>query len=290
MFSVRNARGLSFAIPALAALAVAGCGSQSTVGSSGSSTPNETLVWSDEFNQSNGSSQPDSSNWAYRTGAGNSPELEIYCNGEASVSPCNSTQPNAYVGSDGYLHIVARQAAANTYTSAMLWTQGLQSFQYGRIEARMKLPSVPGFWPAFWMLGNNFSQVSWPECGEIDVMETHALSPAMVVGSIHGFGFVGQQIGHSYVLPASSNVSSDFHTYGILWSPQKLEFYVDDPTNVYNSFTPESLPPGAIWPFDSQKFFLVLNMSVWAPASAGQEEMLVDYVRVWDEQTAKTNE
>jgi beta-glucanase (GH16 family) len=99
----------------------------------------------------------------------------------------------------------------------------------------MKLPSVPGFWPAFWMLGNNFNQVSWPECGEIDIMETHALSPAIVFGFIHGSGFVGQQISHSYGLPESSNVSSGFHTYGVIWSPQKLEFYVDDPSNVYNS-------------------------------------------------------
>jgi beta-glucanase (GH16 family) len=247
------------------------------------------LVWSDEFSKGDEGAQPSTANWTYRTGAGESPQLEIYCNTQASVSPCDGDQPNAYVGDDGYLHIAARQIAANTYTSAMLWTLGLQSFQYGRIEARMKLPSAPGFWPAFWMLGDNFNQVNWPECGEIDVMETHALSSTMVLGSIHGAGFVGQQIGRSFSLPESSTVSADFHTYGIIWSPQKLEFYVDDPSNVYNSFTPQSLPEGAVWPFDSQKFFLVLNMSVWSPASASEEEMLVDYVRVWKEEATSSN-
>jgi beta-glucanase (GH16 family) len=284
MFSARNVQGLFPATLALMLFVLAGCGSQSTIGSSGSSPANETLVWSDEFNQSDGGSQPDSSDWAFRTGVASSPELEIYCNSQASASPCDSSWPNAYVGDDGYLHIVARQTVANSYTSAMLWTQGLQSFQYGRIEARMKLPSVPGFWPAFWMLGNNFNQVSWPECGEIDIMETHALSPAIVFGSIHGSGFVGQQISHSYGLPESGNVSSGFHTYGVIWSPQKRDFYVDDPSNVYNSFTPASLPEGAVWPFDSQKFFLILSLSVWPPASASEEEMLIDYVRVWKEQ------
>jgi len=288
MFCERNVRILFLCLFTCLSIVFAGCGTQSTIGSHGGSSFNETLIWSDEFNPSEGVNQPSSTNWSYRTGIGNGSELEIYC-GKASASPCDSEQPNAFSDNDGFLHIAARRVASNSYTSAMIWTQGLQSFQYGRMEARMKLPSVAGFWPAFWMLGNNFNQYdqsTWPECGEIDVMETHALSPVTVLGSIHGLGFVGQQIVHKYSMLANSTISSEFHSYGILWSPKKIEFYIDDPSNIYSSVTPESLPQGAVWPFDGQKFFFVLNMSVWSPASSSQEEMLVDYVRVWREETA----
>jgi beta-glucanase (GH16 family) len=268
-------------------LVLTSCGLNNISGSSHASTPlNETLVWSDEFNEGGAASSPDPSNWAYHTGNGEDPQLEVYCSPETISAPCETDLPNAYVGADGNLHIVARRTAATAYTSAMLWTQGLQSFLYGRIEARMKLPSTAGFWPAFWMLGDNYSQVQWPKCGEIDVMETHAINAAQVFDAIHGTGFATQQ---NYLLPAENTVSSDFHAYGVIWSPQKLEFYVDDPSNVYSSFTPASLPAGAVWPFDSQKFFLILNMSVWSPASASEQEMLVDYVRVWKEQAPNDN-
>ncbi len=81
-----------------------------------------------------------------------------------------------YVGTDGFLHIVARNPiqgppAAGNYTSARLKTQGLFSFRYGRMEVRAKVPEAQGFWPAAWLLGNNIASINWPGCGEQDVME-----------------------------------------------------------------------------------------------------------------------
>ena len=119
-----------------------------------------TLVWSDEFtNTGAGSSayvQPSPSTWTYDTGTdccGNS-ELETYCAWGSTTSPCDPTSPNAYVGAtDGYLHVVAENPSGTVYTSARLKSQGMFSFQYGRIEARMMLPESQGMWPAFWLLG-----------------------------------------------------------------------------------------------------------------------------------------
>jgi beta-glucanase (GH16 family) len=260
-----------------------------------SKAAHETLLWSDEFNGTAPRSAPNPHNWTYDTGAngwGNQ-ELETYCAYGSATSPCDPANPNAYVGNDGYLHIAARNPANGVYTSARMKSQGLQSFQYGRLEARIKMPKGQGFWPAFWTLGDNVSTVEWPACGEMDIMESVGKIPSTNVGSVHGTGFTGTAIGTEYHLPDNAKFGDDFHTYGIVWSPGKVEYYVDSPTNVYATYTPKSLPAGAIWPFDSGKAFFILNLAVggdWPgppdATSVFPQEMLVDYVRVYT-QTSK---
>jgi beta-glucanase (GH16 family) len=164
--------------------------------------PSGTLVWSDEFTYAtNSNAQPNPLVWTFDTGNsgfGNS-ELENYCAWGASNTPCSAASPNAYVGTDGYLHIVAQQPTARTpvYTSARMKTQGLFSFQYGRIEAEMQIPESQGMWPAFWLLGDNITTINWPACGELDVMEhINGSNPQnegydWVQGSVHGTGLNG---------------------------------------------------------------------------------------------------
>ena len=104
-----------------------------------------TLVWSEEFDNTTGANaQPNPAVWTYDTGAGGwgNGELENYCAWGSSTVPCNSTKPNEYVGTDGYLHIVAQQPSAGVYTSSRLKTQGLFSFQYGRLEFRAQVPEA----------------------------------------------------------------------------------------------------------------------------------------------------
>jgi beta-glucanase (GH16 family) len=259
----------------------------------GTTTPaTEQLVWSDEFTGTQGQSAPDPTKWTYETGAGiwGNQELETYCSYGSNTAPCSAAQPNSYVGSDGYLHIVGRVNAQGQYTSARLTTQRLASFQYGRIEARIQIPAGQGMWPAFWMLGDSIGSTPWPACGEMDIMENVGKEPATIHGSIHGVGFIGSRIGLPYTLPDNVPFSSGFHTFGMLWSPGKVQYYVDDPSNVFAIFTPASLPTGAIWPFDSGKFFFLLNLAIggdWpGPPGASTQfpaEVLVDYVRVWQE-------
>ncbi len=263
-----------------------------------SATAQEKLIWSDEFNSSAPQSAPDPQNWTYDTGYGRwgNNELETYCAYNSNLAPCDPSSPTAYVGNDGYLHIVARKSGKNTYTSARLKTEGLHSFRYGRIEARVKMPAGQGFWPAFWMLGDNIETAGWPACGEIDIMESVGKFPTMNYGSIHGPGFIGTSITTGYSLPGGGKFADAFHIYGILWSPRQMKFYVDDPSNVYATYTPASLTAGGIWPFDSQNFFLILNLAVggdWpGPPNASSvfpQEMLVDYVRVYQEAGAAKN-
>lgn len=281
------------ALPLFVLLAACGgVAANSTTNGGGTTVTKETLIWSDEFNGGAAPSAPNPQNWTYDTGAGGwgNGELETYCAYGSSTGPCDPKNPNAYVGTDGYLHIAARNPASGVYTSARLKSEGLQSFQYGRIEARVKMPVGQGMWPAFWMLGDDVNSVQWPACGEMDIMESIGSKPSTNYGSIHGTGFTGTAIGTAYNLPGAEKFGDGFHTFGILWSPKLIKFYVDDPTNVYATYTPSSLPQGAVWPFDSGKFFFILNVAVggaW-PGSPDQtsvfpQEMLVDYVRVYAE-------
>ena len=253
------------------------------------------LVWSDEFtNPTDANTRPDPKVWGYDAGGdgwGNA-ELETYCGWDSSVSPCDRAAPNVYVGTDGCLHIVAEQPSSGVYTSARMQSQGRLSLLYGRIEARIRVPEAQGFWPAFWLLGNNISTESWPASGEIDIQErvNAAKTPDWNEGSIHGPGFTDANLGTDYHFP-SGHSASDFHTYGVIWSPGKVQFYMDSPTNIYATYTPASLISlkGATWPFDSGNAqFILVNLAVggkWPgkPSSTTPfpSEMLVDYVRVF---------
>lgn len=258
--------------------------------------PSGALVWSDEFNNSKGTkAQPDPQVWTYDTGGGGfgNHELEHYCAWGANTAPCSTASPNAYVGTDGYLHIVAQRNADGAYTSARLKTQGLFSFQYGRFEIRARVPEAQGFWPAGWLMGNNVATVGWPGCGEQDVLErvNAAKAPDWNEGSIHGVGFTGNTgLGKVFEFPVGQT-AADWHTYGMIWSKGKVAYYVDDPSHPYVTYSTANMGslPGAVWPFDAgQSNFILLNLAIggdWPGMPNAKTpfpaEMQVDYVRIY---------
>ena len=282
--------------------------SMSTVASSvfNLNIPSGTLVWSDEFSNATGANaQPNPAIWMYQTGADTNSSVDIRCAYGSSASPCDLSFPNSFVGTDGYLHIVAQQPQAGVYTSARMETAGLFSFQYGRLEAMIWVPEGQGIWPAFWLEGNNAATVGWPGCGEMDVMErinaaglppagTQSNPPAGTTdwneGSIHGTGFTGGNLGGTYDF-TGGQTAAGWHTYGMIKTPNSIAYYVDDPTHPYVTFTPSSLAglSGSMWPFDNgQGNYIILNIAVggsWPGApNAGTvfpATMLVDYVRVY---------
>jgi len=280
------------------AMAEAAGGMASSVASKAFSPniPSGTLVWSDEFGNSTGANtEPNPAVWTYDTGAGGwgNDELEDYCGWNSSASPCSSANPNVYVGTDGYLHIVAEEPSPGVYTSARLKTEGLFSFQYGRIEFRAQVPEAQGFWPAAWTLGSNIVTVEWPACGEQDILErvNAAKTPDWNEGSVHGTGFTGGTgLGTVHNFPAGTT-AADWHTYGMIWKPGSVAYYVDDASSPYVTYTTSSLTSlnGAVWPFDAgQSNFLILNLAIggdWpgAPDATTKfpAEMDVDYVRIY---------
>jgi beta-glucanase (GH16 family) len=243
-----------------------------------------TLVWSDEFNGADGTGI-DTTKWAAQTGGtgwGNQ-EREYYTNDLANAEE-----------SGGNLVITATTAgaAAQTcwygqclYTSARLQTLGLFSQQYGRFEARIQIPRGQGLWPAFWMLGNNIDTVSWPTCGEVDIMENIGKEPGIVHGSMHGPGYsAGNAPTAAYTLPGGASYADAFHVFAVEWEAGVVRFYVDDA--LYETETSAEIPAGTTWVFD-QPFFLLLNVAVggsWPgdpdSTTVFPQTMLVDYVRV----------
>jgi beta-glucanase (GH16 family) len=259
--------------------------------------PSGTLVWSDEFTNTTGSNQqPDATVWGYDTGNsgfGNH-ELEDYCAWGSTSAPCDPAHPNAYVGTDNMLHVVAIKTASGGYTSARLKTQGLFSLQYGRLEAKIWAPEGQGYWPAFWTLGNNIATVDWPACGEQDIMERvdAAKSPDWNEGSVHGTGFTGSTgLGTIFNFP-SGQTAAGWHTYGMIWQKNSVAYYVDDPSKPYVTYTnPASLTSftGAVWPFDTgDSAFMILNLAVGGDWPGNPDattvfpaELKVDYVRLY---------
>jgi beta-glucanase (GH16 family) len=260
-----------------------------------------TLVWSDEFaNSGTTNAQPNPSTWTYDTGTdccGNN-ELETYCSWGSTASPCSTTNPNAYVGTDGSLHVVALNPSASVYTSARLKSQGLFSFQYGRIEARMMLPESQGMWPAFWLLGNNITTLSWPACGEADIMEhidgsnpppyVGAAPPGYdwIAGSVHGGASSSAEVNGSQMYHPAGFSGAAWHTYGMIWSKGQVQYYVDDPTNIYATFNTSNF--NGTWPFDQGPMFILLNLAVGGSWPGNPDSttvfpgnMLVDYVRIY---------
>jgi beta-glucanase (GH16 family) len=238
---------------------------------------NMEMVWSDEFN----GSSVDLENWTFETGSGGwgNNELQNYTDGDNSEIV------------DGKLVITARKVneskTAGSYTSSRMVTLNKQDFLYGRMEIRAKLPSGTGIWPAIWMLGSNISEVSWPACGEIDIMEYVGYEPNTVHSTVHtpaGYGANGK--GNSTSLETAEE---EFHNYGIIWTEEFIRFYIDDPDNIRFTYSPSNKTEDN-WPFDKSQFF-ILNIAVggnWGGAqgidnSIFPQQMEVDYVRVYRE-------
>ena len=257
------------------------------------------LVWSDEFNGPSGSA-PDLSKWNYDLGGGG------WGNGEAETY--TSSPQNVFQDGKGNLVIRAIRDSSGNYTSARLQTGSPQasthtadlSWQYGRIVARIKLPFGQGVWPAFWMLGENIGAVGWPTCGELDIMEnfgTFNNNVSVNNGTAHGPGYSGGSgIGESYALPFGEKVADDYHVYTIEWSQDSVEWFVDGAS--YLKVTPASLPAGRQWVFNNP-FFILLNLAIGGSstflgkpdpsAPFPPQDMLVDYVRVYQATTVSSN-
>ncbi|MFY1633927.1 lectin [Solwaraspora sp. WMMB335] len=243
------------------------------------------LTWSDEFNGAAGTA-PDAAKWRRDIGGGGwgNNELQYYTGSTA----------NAAHDGNGNLVVTARRenpAGYNCwygscqYTSARLLTAGTFTQAYGRFEARIKIPRGQGIWPAFWMLGDNFGSVGWPDSGEIDIMENIGREPATVHGTLHGPGYSGgAAVTGSYTTPGGRPLADDFHVFAVDWAPDAITWSVDG--TVYSRKTAADLR-GNRWVFD-HPFFMILNVAVggnWPGSPDGStsfpQQMLVDYVRVY---------
>jgi beta-glucanase (GH16 family) len=225
------------------------------------------LVWSDEFDTPGA---PNSNKWGYDLGAsgwGNN-ESQYY----------TDRRDNSYV-TDGTLKIVAKKEAfsSSQYTSARLLSKGKYSFKYGKVEVRAKIPAGVGTWPAIWMLGDNINTVSWPACGEIDIMEHVGKDLNKIISAFHYPVYYG---GNAKVATTMvPTATTEFHVYKLEWTPTAMQIFVDDKLfhTLQNS---PSIPY-------NQNFFMILNIAMGGnlggpiDASFTSTTFEIDYVRVY---------
>lgn len=244
------------------------------------------LVWADEFETPGAL---DSDKWFAQTQL---PAGGSWFNGE--IQHYTDRTENAYV-EDGILYLTAKketftdQGHTKDYTSARLNSKF--AFTYGRVEVRAKLPTGVGTWPAIWMLGKNITEAGaywqtqgygttgWPACGEIDIMEHWGNNQNYVQSATHTPSSFGATINHGgQYIPT---VSSEFHVYELIWTPDQLRFSVDG--NLHYVYEP-GVQNASTWPFTEDQYIL-LNIAIQPSiaASFSEDAMEIDYVRVYQE-------
>lgn len=236
------------------------------------------LAWSDDFTGAAGSA-PDAGKWAFDIGTGSNgwgnSELQYYTNRPENIK----------LDGNGMLVITAKSEsyAGSGFTSARIKTKGLFAQQYGRFEARIKTPTGPGLWPAFWMLGANIDTKPWPQCGEIDIMEQRGQQPSVTWGSVHGPGYSGGgAISKPYGL-VNGRFDTEFHVYAVEWGEDYIDYFVDN--YLFQRITPETVTGD--WVYNTP-FFLLLNVAVGGnfvgfptTGTPFPQSMYVDYVKVY---------
>ena len=244
----------------------------------------DTLIWSDEFD---GEGAIDNSKWYHQTLL---PNGSSWYNNE--IQHYTDRIDNSNI-SNGVLNIVAKkevyssQGVTKQYTSARLNSKF--AFQYGKIEIRAKLPSGLGTWPAIWTLGKNINEngaywdnqgygtTSWPACGEIDIMEHWGYNQNYVQSATHTPSSYGGTVNiGGQVIPTAS---SEFHTYTLLWYPDRLVFSVDG--NIHYTYKPIELNSNT-WPFNEEQY-LLLNFAILPDIDPNfvADTLEVEYVRVY---------
>jgi beta-glucanase (GH16 family) len=234
-----------------------------------------TLVFSDEFD-SNGPLDP--AKWGYETGYIRNNEKQYY-----------TTRAENVRAEGGNLVIEARKENYQGfgYTSASINTLGKFEFTYGRVEVRAKIPTGNGAWPAIWTLGTNRSQVGWPACGEIDIMENVGFDPLRIHGSVHTAAYnhtIGTQ---KTAIVTVANPWEDFHIYALEWFTDHIDVFVDG--QKYFTFRNEGSGT-RVWPFDRAQYLLV-NLAIGGSWGGQQgiddtrfpQRYLVDYVRIYQQ-------
>jgi len=229
------------------------------------------LVWEEDFK----SATLDESVWNFELGNG-CPNICGWGNNEREFY----TKENHKLV-NGNLVITAKKDG-DKYTSTRITTKGKKQFQYGRIEARAKLPVGKGIWPAFWMLGSNIDKAGWPKSGEIDILEYIGKEPHTVYTTLHTQEHHGDHA--SSKKTNFPTIENGFHVYAVEWTKDKMDFYVDD--QLVYTFSPDPKTEGS-WPFN-QPFYIIVNMAVGGNFGGPEvddnifpQEYTIDYVRVY---------
>lgn len=237
-----------------------------------------TLVWSQEFDPNFSLKE----NWVFENN---------YVNPDKADQLQTYTQENVEV-SNGILKIYAKKIglghAKGDYTSSRI--SGKSAFKYGRIEIRAKLPEGEknGIWSKLALIGDNENIVGWPDCGELDLMEYLSYKPNETYILVHT---AANNVNNANLISKRNTLETaeeEFHAYGILWTRDRIKFYIDDTENIIYTLNRPSNATESNWPFD-EPFYILIDMVVGGRYSGfeGVDDtifpavMEIDYIRVY---------
>ena len=241
------------------------------------------LVWSEEFNEST----LNTAVWNVEVngGGGGNKELQYY----------TSRSENLRLA-DGNLIIEARKESYENreYTSGRINTKGKVAFKYGKIEARIQFPKGGGTWPAFWMMGNDYNQVGWPRCGEIDIIEHVGNQPRMASFAVHTPKKNGMSGNNWSSRSYLDGLEEEFHVYGIEWKEDdfngmdKIVFSIDGTAYATAQEEADHVDDNAYWPFNKEHF-IILNLAIGGSMGGTVDDaifanpilMKVDWIHVY---------
>lgn len=229
------------------------------------------LIWVENFD----GNALNETNWNFELGDG-CPNICGWGNNERQIY----TKTNHSV-KNGLLTITA-QFKDSVYSSTRITTKNKFEFQYGKIEARAKLPIGKGLWPAFWMLGSNISDVGWPKCGEIDILEYVGKEPQQVFTSLHTKDSYGNT--KNTKKTKINGIEDGFHIYTANWTKNKIDFFVDE--QLVYTFNPKNKTED-IWPFN-QPFYIIVNLAIGGDFGGPEvdhsifpQEFILDYLKIY---------
>ncbi|MBI3883142.1 MAG: family 16 glycosylhydrolase [Sphingobacteriales bacterium] len=230
------------------------------------------LVWQDDFNTI-------SNDWTFETGGtgwGNN-ELQYYRQENASIV-------------NGNLVITAKKEdfGGKNYTSARMKTQGKKFWKYGKIEIRAATPAVQGIWPAFWLLGENITNTSWPACGEIDILE-HINTDSKNYGTMHWANAEGNYVSYGGNIDVAG--LTNFHTFSVEWTSTAIKWFIDG-VKYHEASIANNINSTDEF---HENFFLILNVAVggnWPGNNIDNNSLpstlVVDYIKVYQDLPIQT--
>jgi len=225
------------------------------------------LVWSDEFNYTG---LPDSTKWVHEVGTIRNSELQYYTFKRLENSKVEH----------GNLMIIGRKEEYEgaKYTSARLITDGKFTCKYGKIVARIKLPSGQGIWPAFWLLGQSIKELGSPKCGEIDILE-HINNEKIIHSTMHW--------DNNGLFSSGGTVRCDvnlFHTYSIEWNEKRIKWLLDGKKYLEGNIIHDQNNTDEF----QKPFYIILNVAIGGSWPGNPDNttlfpdtMKIDYVRVY---------
>lgn len=260
-------------------------------------TVNTELLWSQEFDGDSGSAI-DETIWNFDIGDGSAyqipgwgnQEREYYVKEAANVDGQSNLEIHArrmYVSDENHHYSAAETSQYMTYyntpaewLSSKLTTYKKVAFQYGRIEARIRVPKGAGTWPAFWMLGTDIQLTTWPSCGEIDILETKGDLPTTIFGTVHGPGYCAEA-GKGAVLDTHISLADDFHIFAIEWLENQITWFMDG--NQFLQMKASDISP-LEWVYN-KPFYLIVNLAIGGNFAGAIDPVLteaklqIDYIR-----------